>query len=55
MQQGLFLQKLSDALEESKNKIVFPLPVGSTIFQIIISGSMGEKLSKSILGYLENY
>ena len=32
MQQGLFLQKLSDALEESKNKIVFPLPVGSTIF-----------------------
>ena len=32
MQQGLFLQKLSDALEESKNKVVFPLPVGSTIF-----------------------
>ncbi len=32
MEQGLFLQKLSDALEESKNKVVFPLPVGSTIF-----------------------
>ena len=32
MEQGLFLQKLSDALEESKNKISFPLPVGSTIF-----------------------
>ena len=32
MQQDLYLQKLSDALEESKNKIVFPLPVGSTIF-----------------------
>ena len=32
MQQGLFLQKLSDALEESKNKVTFPLPVGSTIF-----------------------
>ena len=32
MKQGVFLQKLSDALEESKNKIVFPLPVGSTIF-----------------------
>ena len=32
MQQGLFLQKLSDALEQSKNKISFPLPVGSTIF-----------------------
>ena len=32
MKQGLFLQKLSDALEQSKNKISFPLPVGSTIF-----------------------
>jgi len=32
MDQGLFLQRLSDALEESKNKVVFPLPVGSTIF-----------------------
>ena len=32
MKQGLFLQKLSDALEESKKKISFPLPVGSTIF-----------------------
>ena len=32
MEQGLFLQKLSDCLEESKNKIEFPLPVGSTIF-----------------------
>jgi len=31
MEQGLFLQKLSDALEESKNKIIFSLPVGSTI------------------------
>ena len=32
MDQGLFLQRLSDALEESKNKVIFPLPVGSTIF-----------------------
>ena len=32
MEQGLFLQRLSDALEESKNKVMFPLPVGSTIF-----------------------
>ena len=32
MEQGLFLQKLSDCLEESRNKIEFPLPVGSTIF-----------------------
>ena len=32
MNQGFYLQKLSDALEESKNKIQFPLAVGSTIF-----------------------
>ena len=32
MEQGLFLQKLSDTLEESKKKVTFPLPVGSTIF-----------------------
>ena len=32
MKQGLFLQKLSDALEQSKNKISFPLKVGSAIF-----------------------
>ena len=32
MEQGLFLQKLSDALEESKNKVVFPLPPGSAVF-----------------------
>ena len=31
MEQGLYLQKLSDCLEESKNKVVFPLSVGSTI------------------------
>jgi len=31
MKQGLFLQKLSDCLEESKNKVIFPLSVGSTI------------------------
>jgi len=31
MKQGLFLQKLSDCLEESKNKVVFPLSVGSSI------------------------
>ena len=32
MEQGLFLQRLSDCLEESKNKVELPLPVGSTIF-----------------------
>ena len=32
MEQGLYLQKLSDCLEESKNKVVFPLTVSSTIF-----------------------
>ena len=31
MDQGLFLQKLSDSLEESKNKIILSLPVGSAI------------------------
>ena len=31
MEQGVFLQKLSDALEGSKNKIITPLPVGSAI------------------------
>ena len=31
MEQGLFFQKLSDALEESENKIIFPLTVGSVI------------------------
>ncbi len=31
MKQGVFLQKLSDALEESKNKIMIPLPVGSMV------------------------
>jgi len=31
MEQGLFLQKLSDTLEESKEKIIIPLPVGSAI------------------------
>jgi len=31
MKQGNFLQKLSDSLEESKNKIITELPVGSAI------------------------
>ena len=31
MEQGNFLQKLSDALEESKNKVVLPLLAGSVI------------------------
>ena len=31
MEQGLFLQRLSDCLEESKNKVELPLPAGSTI------------------------
>ncbi len=31
MAQGLFLQKLSDTLEESKKKIIIPLPVGSAL------------------------
>ena len=31
MKQGIFLQKLSDSLEESKNKILTELPVGSSV------------------------
>ena len=31
MDQGNFLQRLSDALEESKNKVITKLPVGSSI------------------------
>ena len=31
MKQGTFLQKLSDSLEESKNKIIIKLPVGSAV------------------------
>ena len=31
MKQGIFLQKLSDALEGSKNKVIIKLPVGSAI------------------------
>ena len=31
MKQGIFLQKLSDGLEESNNKVITALPVGSTI------------------------
>ena len=31
MNQGIFLQKLSDSLEESNNKIITKLPVGSSI------------------------
>ena len=32
MKQGAFLKKLSDSLEESNNKIITELPVGSSIF-----------------------
>ena len=31
MKQGVFLQKLSDSLEESTNKIIIKLPVGSSV------------------------
>ena len=31
MKQGIYLQKLSDALEESSNKIVIPLTTGSMV------------------------
>ena len=31
MEQGTFLQKLSDSLEGSKNKVITKLPIGSAI------------------------
>jgi len=31
MKQGIFLQQLSDGLEESKNKVIIELPIGSSI------------------------
>ena len=31
MSEGIFLQKLSDCLEESKNKVITKLPVGSAV------------------------
>jgi protein CsiD len=31
MEQGIFLQKLSDALEESKNKVIIKIPIGSAV------------------------
>ena len=50
MDQGLFLQKLSDSLEESENKIVFPLPVGSTIFSNNYFWLHGRKAFKEHTG-----
>ena len=55
MEQGNFLQRLSDALEESKNKVITRLPVGCSILQIIIFGFMEEDLLKKILIYQGNY
>ena len=43
MRQGLFLQKLSDALEGSKNKIITKLPVGSSIVANNYSWLHGRK------------
>ena len=50
MEQGLYLQKLSDALEESKKKISFPLPVGSTIFSNNYFWLHGRKAFKEHTG-----
>ena len=52
MEQGLFLQRLSDALEESKNKVIFPLPVGSTIFSNNYFWLHGRKAFKEHSGLL---
>ena len=50
MKQGLFLQKLSDCLEESKNKVVFPLAVGSTILSNNYFWLHGRKAFKEHTG-----
>jgi len=50
MRQGLFLQKLSDCLEESKNKVIFPLSVGSTILSNNYFWLHGRKAFKEHTG-----
>ena len=50
MKQGLFLQKLSDCLEESKNKVIFPLSVGSTILSNNYFWLHGRKAFKENAG-----
>ena len=50
MKQGLFLQKLADCLEESKNKVVFPLSVGSTILSNNYFWLHGRKAFKENTG-----
>jgi protein CsiD len=50
MEQGLFLQRLSDCLEESKNKIIFPLSVGSTILSNNYFWLHGRKAFKENTG-----
>jgi protein CsiD len=50
MKQGLFLQRLSDCLEESKNKVVFPLSVGSTILSNNYFWLHGRKAFKENTG-----
>ena len=46
MEQGNFLQKLSDALEESKNKITISLPLGSSVIANNYFWLHGRKLFK---------
>jgi len=51
MEQGLFLQRLSDALEESKNKVIIPLPVGNAIIAnnyFWLHGRKPFKLNKNL-------
>ena len=50
MKQGLFLQKLSDCLEESKSKVVFPLAVGATILSNNYFWLHGRKAFKENAG-----
>ena len=48
MAQGNFLQRLSDALEGSKNKTITKLPVGSSIIANNYFWLHGRKLLKKM-------
>ena len=55
MEQGVFLQKLSDALEERNNKIITKLPVGSMIVANNYFWLHGRKPFIENRIYQENY
>ena len=51
IEQGVFLQRLSDALEESDNKIMTELPIGSSVVannQFWLHGRKPFKVNKNL-------